>query len=286
MGGTDHHAPSALTCQARPQDGEIFGEFPPRRDLAKYSKFPVVVPSPTPGYHAHYEAAHLAAVGEAQAANSSGVPAAARGWVDALGADPVRRGFAATLAAYLEDATAQGPRRGTGQRTSLWGLQRPPLRGGDTVLRLGPNFNGSLGVAVGYVLPFACTSAASQLVVSVHPSHRALALELQRAAGARPLFLKEESDAAFAASSREAWSVLELGDRSNNTSSSLLEDPDKLPLVGHFVSVLFPLGHVKSTRANDEAFVHVFGASDKWLRFLPPPEGEAGWAPDDLTQDI
>jgi hypothetical protein len=51
--------------------------------------------------------------------------------------------------------------------------------------------------------------------------------------------LKEESDETFAASSQGAWNVLHLG--AGDTSTSLLDDPAQLPLVGHFVSVLFPM---------------------------------------------
>jgi hypothetical protein len=38
------------------------------------------------------------------------------------------------------------------------------------------------------------------------------------------------------------------------------------PLPAQFVSVLFPVGHVKSTVARDTHFVHMFSASEKWLR--------------------
>ena len=38
-------------------------ERPPRRELAEHTRFPVVVPSATPGYHAAYTARHLDAAG-------------------------------------------------------------------------------------------------------------------------------------------------------------------------------------------------------------------------------
>jgi len=42
-------------------------------------------------------------------------------------------------------------------------------------------------------------------------------------------------------------------------------DDPAYALAAHFVSTLFPVGHIKSTRLGDETFVNFFSDSDKWL---------------------
>lgn len=86
----------ALTAQARPQDGEIFGEFPPRLDMGKYTCGPVFVPSSTPSYMARYEKSFLEEA--AKRAQSFGL-------ADILGDVPVEmKGYAVLLAEYLKDS--------------------------------------------------------------------------------------------------------------------------------------------------------------------------------------
>jgi hypothetical protein len=46
------------------------------------------------------------------------------------------------------------------------------------------------------------------------------------------------------------------------------ESCKNFPMVGNFVSLYLPLGHIKSTMPNDEEFVFRTRTSDKWLNTL------------------
>lgn len=232
------------TCQARPQDGEVFGEFPPRHQMRRYTKAPVVVPTSTPSYNTNYTQSYLIA----QAAAGSGAVdiSALTGLVESAAV----QGYMRVLADYLADAC--GPKTGFGQRTTLWGLQRPPLNGDVTVLRCGPATSFD-DVAV-YLLPFHITNAASQMVVSYDPANVGLAAALGKAGLAGRIECKAESAAEFERTAATAWNVLE---------PDVYED--ELPLVGQFISLLFPLGHIKSTESDNAHFVETFTKSQKWL---------------------
>eukprot|EP00041_Stephanoeca_diplocostata_P025030 m.647146 g.647146 ORF g.647146 m.647146 type:complete len:811 (-) comp22654_c1_seq1:955-3387(-) len=211
----------ALTCQARPQEAEVFGEFAPRKELTTYTKFPVIVPSSTPGYHSAYTEAFLATQG-----NTACAHATAAAVLDKV-TDVHVRGYLKTVADYLVDAC--GPKRGYGARTTLWGLQRPPINGTVTELRVSDTT--SLDSALMYALPFVMTNAAEQLAVSC-------AAGSDCTAPLRDLgvTVREETDEAFAARVAEEnpWNVVHPGPAT------------EFPLAMHFISLIFPLGHIKS----------------------------------------
>jgi hypothetical protein len=281
----------ALTCQARPQVGEVFGEVPPRRLLRAHTAAAVFVPSPTPALNTGYEPAYLRArAAEWARAPPADAPPAARALValaanadadddGAEGADAAKAarselaGYCAELFDYLADACAVNPKRGVGDaRTALYGLQTTPLgaggaAGAPTVVRI--ETGARLGLLCAHLLPFVATNAGSALRISADAADlRAVALgERLVASGVVPrAALAVEDGAAFGARVEcdAPFNVLDNGALEELESGRVLGVG--LPLAGTFVSGLVCFGHVKSTRPNDDAFVAELSASPKWLK--------------------
>jgi len=234
----------ALTCQARPQECETFGEFPPRKRLHEFSEFPVIIPSTTPGYFSKYSDEYLI-----KSATSEVLPS---GYDDAekiidQSASDVRKGYLKLMVQYVLDAC--GPRIGHSKRTTLYGIQRPPLLKVGTVLRVekGATFD---DVAL-YALPFLVTNANEGFIISRSPD----AVDVS-SLGAT--VVEEETNSNEA----EAWNSITLPGRYCGS--------EDLPLVAHFVSLLFPMGHIKSVKSDDEEFIAYFQESKKWLKPLVP----------------
>lgn len=238
----------ALTCQARPQEAEVFGEFPPRRDLTKYTKYPVVVPSSTPGYDSSYTDTFLTQ----QAAKTSELSDDGRmkGFLDAIFDDLVK-GYCVTLLEYLQDATQENPKRSFGSvRTAMWGLQRPPLQtktylqcqAGITVDDLAPS-----------LLLFFATNAQDQVVVAVPNENNEAIISFCQMHGIPDV----ESDKI----------QLQPGDNLH-----VIRDKTDMirsfPMVGQFLTTLLPVGHIKSTLPNDEDFVSRVKGHSKWLQVV------------------
>lgn len=246
IGSTNNpEAPPALTCQARPQEGEVFGEFPPRKSLGEYTKYPVVVPSSTPSYDSTYTADYLKSVSLSDAV-SKGVEKFIKS-VD----DKTVRGYCTELVNYLVDATEVNPKHGHGSsRTVLWGLQRPPMVTGlKTCIRADEHT--SLDDIGPHVLLFYATNARDQMELSVDP---------------------ENKDVISICKKREIPMVLQSHDEFLSRSEKCLNSVhvhgpmDNFPMVGNFVSLYLPLGHIKSTMLDDEDFIAAFTSSKKWLR--------------------
>jgi len=247
----------ALTCQARPQDGEVFGEFPPRRELAAHTKFPVVVPTPTPAYNSSYSRSYLEQHGRGW--DGAGLPTVAAAISAAVMSDAVR-GYLRVTSTYLLDACANNPKLGANPagRTALYGLQTTPLNGQLNYIRCAADV--SLDALAPHMLPFAMTNAWEQARLSVAPENAALLSALEAAGIGGPSLVRED-DAAFKAriAAELPYNVIEPSAAGGGVMGG------DFPLVGQFVSLLLCVGHIKSVAPNDQPFIDAFRASPKWL---------------------
>lgn len=239
----------ALTCQARPQESEIFGEFPPRRDLLKYTEYPVLVPSATAAYNTIYNTNYLNKLDTSKLSNKVGYIA---DLLNATGSNVVR-GYCVELANYLVDAV--GPKEAHAARSVLWGIQRPPINGQFTIIRCSKIC--SLDEVLPLVVPFIVSNAREQLQVSIHPDNTILSDQLESLSDGRLTFLRED-DESF---TKRTDTKSEIQPYNVITASTLTD----YPMPGQFISRILPFGHIKSTDPNDQEFIDFFRVSEKWL---------------------
>ena len=105
------------------------------------------------------------------------------------------------------------------------------------------------------LVPFAATNACDAAVVFVDAANRSVrdALETTH------VEMRDIEDLGDASDWYNVIMPSQLADNVNTPKGAF-------PPVGLFVSLYFPLGHVKSAMVNDEGFVDYFSQSEKWLR--------------------
>lgn len=273
IGSTDSSdAPPAMTCQARPQDAECFGEFPPRKRMGEYTKFPVIIPSSTPSYDTCYTNEYLTSR-TVHDLEGTKCPMYVKDWLLDI-TNATTRGYCIEVLSYLCDATEQNPKRGvagTG-RTALWGLQRPPLvERLRTLLVCGPTV--TFDDLSSIFLVFYSTNAQSQVELSIDGTNQGLLEKITKHAINDRVFgmVVEDEEMLQHRLSQEGGGGGGGGD--DDVYYNIVRVPSghsaldmSFPMPGQFVSLYLPLGHIKSTQKDDEEFVKYFGLSEKWLK--------------------
>lgn len=227
----------ALTCQARPQEGEVFGEFPPRRDLENYTKFPVIVPSSTPGYDSSYNHAFLREQSMKEQDEKVGTFLADI-------EDSNVRGYCVTVMEYLMDACSENPKLGFGNsRTAFWGIQRPPLRS---------------------ITHLRCSTCWDDLAPSLFPFYLTTAKDQVVVVSDRIDIVSNCDKYGIPVTSRVNEAFLPPGD----DLKDIVRPLENYPMVGHFLTTLFPVGHLKSSEPNDEEFISRAKNLEKWLKVV------------------
>lgn len=257
LGSTDKDdCPPAMTCQARPQEAECFGEFPPRKTMREFTEFPVIIPSSTPSYDTCYQSSYLETL---SVDDLEQCPKFVSDWLSDI-SDKAMFGYCIELLRYLHDATRENPKRGFGTgRTALWGLQRPPLlENYRTLLHCSPDTSFD-DLSPAFLL-FYATNARSQVELSVNSLNTGLLEKLAKHDLDNHIFKvtvesEETLDHRLETEGDSYYNVVKLDDSKRD-----------FVLPGQFVSLFFGLGHIKSTMKNDEEFVKYISESDKWLK--------------------
>ncbi|KAL7571969.1 hypothetical protein ACA910_001630 [Epithemia clementina (nom. ined.)] len=280
--------PPALTCQARPQECEIFGEVPPRHQLHKYTKYPVYVPSSNPSYDTSYDLDYL----RKQSVGTTWI-ASSRKLVEEVQDDLVR-GYCCLLVEYLRNIDDQNPKQvkmTSKGRSVMWGLQSPPLHT-ITVLRCETDGTTWDACAPMYML-FHASSARNQLQISLPPGNTTIRALCDK--HKLPYVVETEAELQQRVD-RDPFQAVDDGDKLGSNKPSVTSDVDKLsiasdsdqeppvifqvarvdkpmtstfPMVGQFASLYFPMGHIKSTAPRDEEFIlRVAQVSRKWIKSL------------------
>ena len=158
----------ALTAQARPQDGEVFGEFPPRKDMNTVSRYPMLNPLPCSTWNTVFSEDYLVHRSKDREidANVGDIVEEVMNRIK----DPKFKGYAQIIAEYLSDACGSNPHtvsKDTGTvRTTYFGLQRPPIMENYvTLINYGNSLNSDLFLL--HILAFAITNSHSQCVVNL-----------------------------------------------------------------------------------------------------------------------
>eukprot|EP00658_Telonema_sp_P-2_P086052 TRINITY_DN995_c0_g3_i3.p1 TRINITY_DN995_c0_g3~~TRINITY_DN995_c0_g3_i3.p1 ORF type:complete len:173 (+),score=56.27 TRINITY_DN995_c0_g3_i3:116-634(+) len=148
------------------------------------------------------------------------------------------------------------------KRQILYGLQRPPLNGQHTVLRADDSTK--FDELAPTLLPFYTTNAFETVRISCDPANKQLLAQLGQVKDlADKIEIQSQPDFESAIASQDLYNVVQPNALADNDNTSHLE---QFPMVGQFVSLYLPLGHVKSTKVNDVEFLKVFSDSDKWLK--------------------
>jgi len=233
---------------ARPQEAEVFGEFPPRRQLDDYTKYPVIVPSATPSYNSVYNTDYLKSLDVSHLSRDLKYVTNLLHHVESKAV----LGYCIELANYLADAV--GPKERFGSRTVLWGLQRPPLNGQLTLLRC--ESEATMDDVLPWLIPFYVTNARDQIQVSGGSDALVQALRSCSSTKGLNVILEDENSyiSRVKISSSSFYNIV------------VSRKIDVFPMVGNFVSRLLLQGHIKSTSSNDHEFISNFRESPKWLR--------------------